>query len=166
MRSYFDFRFDPRSFSREIDPRSNYPDFSATPYGGRSQFLHGDGVPFPIRIQSADILRRDGPRRRAARRGNAGYMPRRDIIHMPATRLARHSGRRGNITFFPTPPHRLACARLNTRPSVPLFFRPPPQPRAAGNDADRHVDTFSSVFPLERRVRKRPTVASSYTDTR
>lgn len=62
--------------------------------------------------------------------------------------------------FFPQPlTGRLAPVRT-LRPSVPLFFRPPP--RAAGNDAGRHPHVESRGYFLFRRARKRSTAASSW----
>lgn len=105
-------------------------------------------LPFPIWIQSANT-----PSRRSCRKGRVTwrkrrYMSRRDIIHMPATRLARHSGRRGNITFFPdsSSPARSSNTRVCLSPFFASHARPDMTPVGTWNRAD----TFSSTFPLQR----------------
>lgn len=136
-------------------------------HAARSKRTHNSGricmqrrgdIKYPFQFESNQrILRRDGRVGRAARRDvtrKRRYMSRRDIIHMPATRLARHSGRRGNITFFPDPSSLPAvCARSSNTPclSVPFFAlrrsHARPEMTPLGTRRNR-ANTFSSpVFP-------------------
>lgn len=74
----------------------------------------------PISEYSVETVASEGLPWRGVKRKRR-YMSRRDIIHMPATRLARHSGRRGNITFFPIPLSFSLSLQLVVR--IPVFVR-------------------------------------------